>query len=414
MKLGSHTLSDRDRARGVYVIGGSGSGKSTLLLSMALQDAQEGHGLCFIDPHGDTAREFLERVPESRAGHVIYVNPADKEFAPALNPFDAPYADPSTNADNIVAAFRARFGDSWGPSLERLFVFSAMALVECADATLLSIPKLFHDERYREYVLKTVSNPLVRAFWEEEFPTWSDRSLDARLDPVLNKVERVLMHPDVMAVFGQPRGKINMREVMDRQQILIVNLSKGALGVAGSLLGSFTVSLIAQAALSRQDTSPELRKPFHLYVDEFQNAVTDSFDDIASEARKYRLSLTLAHQFFAQVPERVRRSALANCKNLISFNVGADDAPLIAEQLGWPNPQTLMELPDYSVMARLHQGGRPGNVLQIALDPLPTVSDSFADSIIRRSENEHSRPRAVVEERIRTFLLPQNRARWKR
>src|ERR1700680_2874365 len=200
--------------------------------------------------------------------------------------------------------------------------------------------------------------------------------LNQRLDPVLNKVERTLMHPAIMNILGQPRGKLNMRTIMDEQQILIINLSKGALGVAGSLLGSFTVSLIAQAALSRQDIAPEARKPFHLYVDEFQNAVTDSFDDIASEARKYRLSLTLAHQFFGQVPERVRRSALANCKNLISFNVGADDAPLIAEQLGWENPRTLMELPDYSVIARLHQSGRPTHVLQIALDPPPPVATS--------------------------------------
>jgi len=413
MDIGSYSLSEKDRARGVYVIGGSGSGKSTLLLGMALQDAQEGHGLCFIDPHGDTAREFLERVHESRAGDVIYVDPSDRDSSPALNPFDAPYADPSTNADNIVAAFRARFGESWGPSLERLFLFSTMALVECQDATLLSIPQMFHSKAYRAYVLKTVTNPLVAAFWREEFPKWNDRMLDQRLDPVLNKVERTLMHPAIMNILGQPRGKLNMRTIMDERQILIINLSKGALGLAGSLLGSFTVSLIAQAALSRQDTPPELRKPFHLYVDEFQNAVTDSFDDIASEARKYRLSLTLAHQFFGQVPERVRKSALANCKNLISFNVGADDAPLIAEQLGWENPRTLMELPDYSVMARLHMVGRPSQVLQIALDPLPTVSDSFSSRIIRRSQNEHSRPRSVVEGRIRRFLTAEKTGKKK-
>jgi Type IV secretion-system coupling protein DNA-binding domain len=215
MQIGPYTLSNRDRARGVYVIGGSGSGKSTLLADMVLQDIHAGHGLCFIDPPGDTAREILDRIPESRAGDAIYLNPADKKFAPALNPFDAPYTDTSSNADNIVAIWRARFGKSWGPSLERLFLFSTMALVECQDATVLSIPKLFHNESYRRYVLKTVTNPLMLAFWREEFPTWTDRMLDQRLDPVLNKVERTLMHPAIMTILGQPRGKLNMRTIMD-------------------------------------------------------------------------------------------------------------------------------------------------------------------------------------------------------
>jgi hypothetical protein len=366
----------------------------------------------YRSPRGDTAREFLERVPESRAGDAIHVNPADKEFSPALNPFDAPYAEPSTNADNIVAAFRARFGESWGPSLERLFLFSTMALVECQDATLLSIPKLFHDERYRTYVLKAVSNPLVRVFLGRRIPDVERPQSRYAARPGAQQ-NRARAHVSRCDVHLRPAARqAEHAHHHGRAADPYHYLSKGALGVAGSLLGSFTVSLIAQAALSREDTAPGLRKPFHLYVDEFQNAVTDSFDDIASEARKYGLPLTLAHQFFGPVPERARKSALANCKNLISFNVGADDAPLIAEQLGWPNTDTLMELPDYSVMARLHQHeeGKPSrssSVLQIALDRLPPIGISHMASIIRRSQNEHSRPRAVVEERIEKFLAPQ-------
>jgi len=402
MLIAGHAL---DRARHIYLIGASGTGKSSLLVSMASQELAEGSGLAFIDPHGDTARALLDCIPAGRVRETIYFNPADHAYPIGFNPLEC--AHPlrrAAVADNVVSAFKHAFADSWGPRLEHFLLNACRTLLEQESRTLLGIPKLFLDERYRRACLRNVDDPMTRMFWELEYPTYSERLLSDALSPIFNKINRALSSPELRNVFCQPKSTIDIRHIMDEGQILIVNLSKGRLGEGNaSLMGCLLTSAIAQAALGREDVAADERKPFALYVDEFQNFATGSFADILSEARKYRLSLTLAHQFLAQVPEGLRKAAIANCANFITLRVGAEDAPLIAQHLGWKNPQTLTDLPDYRAFAKFLQNGKTSNILQLALEKMPDTV-SHAEQIIRRSRNERGRQRTVVEARIRRFL----------
>ena len=241
-------------------------------------------------------------------------------------------------------------------------------------------------------------------FWEMEYPTYSERLLSDALSPIFNKVNRVLSSPDVRNILCQPKSSIDLRRVMDEGKVLIVNLSKGGLGEGNaSLLGALIISAISQAALAREDTPESQRRTFHLYVDEFQNFATESFHTILSEARKYKLTLTLAHQFLAQVPEGLRQAAFGNCGSFISLRCGADDA-LVAKHLTLENAQNLLELPDYYAIGRFLQDGAPSNTMRMKLPAPETLHRSHAEQIIANSRHRRGRPRAVVEGKIERFL----------
>lgn len=398
-------ISMDDRRRHVYLVGMSGTGKSSLLTRMAEEEIAAGDGLCFVDPHGDTARGLLDRIPAKRIADVIYLNHADRDHPVGFNPLQC--ADASRRAliaDDVVSAFRHVFADSWGPRLEHFLLNACRALLEQPEATLLGIPLLFLDSRFRGIVTKRISDPVVRMFWELEYPTYSDRLLSDALSPILNKINRVLSSPDVRNILCQPQSTIDLRTIMDEGKILVVNLSKGGLGEGNAhLLGALIVNSIAQAALAREDMEPEQRRTFHLYVDEFQNFATESFGLILSEARKYKLTLTLAHQYLAQVPDSLREAAFGNCGSFISLRCGAEDAPLIARHLTLENPENLLELPDYQAIGRFLTNGRPSNTERMTLPP-PQPCQSHAPKIIRQSRHRWTKERARVEEKIERFL----------
>jgi Type IV secretory pathway, VirD4 components len=296
-------LSRNDRRRHLYLIGKTGTGKSTLLFNLMLADLERDRGFALLDPHGDLAAMLADAVPAWRTNHVIYLDPSDLEHPVGFNPLhDVPFDHRPLVAAHIVAAFQHIWGSSWGPRLEYILTNSLRLLLDAPGSTLLGLPRLLADEQYRTRLLAHSRDPVVRGFWNNEFAAYSDRYASEAIAPVQNKVGTLLSPPALRNMLGQVKSTIDIRRLMDTGQVLIVNLSKGKLGETPThLLGAFLATAFAQAAEARADTPESERRDFTLYADEFQHFATDSFAAILSEARKYRLSLVLAHQFLGQL-----------------------------------------------------------------------------------------------------------------
>lgn len=320
-------LKRADRGRHLYILGQTGVGKSGLLELMTISDVHSPYGFAVIDPHGDYALSVLRRIPAERAGDVIYFNPADVDFPVAFNPMEVPDPKLRTHtASEIIGVLRRMF-ESWGPRLEYILRYSLLALLEYPDSTMLDITRILTDKAFRKEVMTHVTDPVVRNFWEVEFATWNDKFAAEAVAPVLNKVGAFTANPLVRNIIGQPKSSFNIRQIMDSQKIMIVNLSRGQVGEDNAaLLGALLVTKIQLAAMSRANIAPEERVPFYLYVDEFQNFATDSFATILSEARKYALNLTVANQYIAQMSQDVRDAVFGNVGSMIAFRMGADDA----------------------------------------------------------------------------------------
>ena len=314
-----------DRRKHIYVIGKTGMGKTTLLENMAIQDIRRGEGLGVIDPHGEFAEKMLDFVPPDRLGEVIYLNPADLDWPIAFNVVEK--VEPEQRhlvASGLIEVFKKIWSESWGPRLEYVLRNVILALLEYPGSTLLGIMRMLTDRTYRKEVVSKITDPVVKSFWTKEFERYPYQFAAEAVAPIQNKVGQFLTSPVIRNIVGQTRSAINLREVMDKGKILIVNLAKGRLGEDNSaLLGAMLITKIQLAAMSRVDLPEEQRKDFYLYVDEFQNFATDSFVNILSEARKYRLSLTLANQYISQMPEAVRDAVFGNVGTIIAFRVGA-------------------------------------------------------------------------------------------
>ena len=298
-----------ERRRHVYIVGQTGTGKSTLLLNLIQQDLAAGEGLALLDPHGDLAEAALQHIPRRRANDLVYINPADLERPIGFNPLARVPDDlkPIT-ADGIVAAFRHVWPDSWGPRLDYILTNAVRALLDVPGATLLMLPRLLIDEALRTRIIdRHVSDPVVRSFWLNEYAGYSTSFRAEAVAPIQNKIGKALMAPSLRNMLAQPRSTLNFRRLMDEGAIVICSLAKGSLGESTAhLLGALITTSLAQAALSRADTPAAERRVFHLYVDEFQSFATESFGLILSEARKYALTLTIGHQYRAQLPDTLR------------------------------------------------------------------------------------------------------------
>ena len=304
---------------------------------MAIQDIQDGKGVALLDPHGDTAEKILSFVPARRTNDVIYFNPADMQFPIAYNPMDScPEEKRFLVVSNMVKVFHRIWADSWGPQLEDILRHTLMAIMETEHPSLLCVQRMLDDDAYREQVAEKIKDPFVRHFWLERFP----KILKRDKDPVasnLNKIGQFLTVFLMRNILGQNKSSFNLREVMDKQKILICNLSKGRIGADNSaLLGAMLIIQLSLAAMERQDMPEEERKDFYVFVDEFQNFATDSFADILSEARKYRLNLILAHQFIDQLDFRgstlLRDAIIGNVGTFIVFRVGSTDAEFLENE----------------------------------------------------------------------------------
>ncbi len=398
----------RDRSRHVYVIGQTGAGKSGLLELFALSDTFYNQGYCIIDPHGDFAIDNLRFVPDSRINDVVYFNPADTQYPVAFNPLELSDAARKPNVcSEVIGVLKRMFGDSWGPRLEHILRYTLLALLDRPETTLLDISRMLTDKEFRKETLDYCTDVTVLQFWKHEFGQWNDKQVNESIAPVLNKVGAFTANPIIRNIIGQPKSSFNVRKIMDEGKILVVNLSKGLIGEDNAgILGAFLVTKIQLAAMSRSDIPDvEKRRPFYLYVDEFQNFATDSFAVILSEARKYGLNLTVANQYTAQMTDAVRDAVFGNVGTTISFRVSADDAPILSKQFEPTfEAQDLLQMNNRNfVISMIINGEKVPAFSATTLNIPKTPKDNF-DAIVKASREKYSRNRSEVEAEIRETI----------
>lgn len=393
-----------DRRRHLYAIGKTGMGKTNMLENLAVQDIRNGHGMCFVDPHGDTAEKLISMIPPERINDVIYFNPSDQNFPISFNVMEevAPEFRPLV-ASGLIGVFQKLWADSWGPRLEYILRNAILALLEYPGSTLLGVMRILVDKKYRVRVVNHIQDPVVRSFWADEFPKWNDRVLQEVISPIQNKVGQFLTSPLIRNIVGQTKSAFDVRTIMDEQKILILNLSKGRIGEDNSaLIGAMLITKIQLAAMGRVDMSEEDRKDFYLYVDEFQNFSTESFANILSEARKYRLNLILANQYIAQLEEVVRDAIFGNVGTIVSFRVGAADAEYLEKEF---EPiftmNDIVNLPKYNIYLKLMIDGIAGDAFSATtLPPIDRMYDDSTEKVIKVTRERYSQNKTEVENKI--------------
>jgi len=398
-----------DRRRHMYVIGKTGMGKTNMLENMVIADIKAGRGVGVIDPHGEFAEKMLDFVPEDRLDDVIYFNPADIEYPIAFNPLEQ--VDPEHRhlvASGIMGVFKKIWPDVWSARMEYILNNSLLALLEYPGSTLLGIMRMLAEKDYRQKIIEHLRDPVVKAFWVNEFARYTQRLEVEAVAAIQNKVGQFVSNPLIRNIIGQTHSAIDMREVMDKGKILIVNIAKGRIGEDNSaLLGAMMVTKLQLAAMSRVDMPMEKRRDFYLYVDEFQNFSTESFANILSEARKYRLNLILAHQYIEQLHEKVRAAIFGNVGTIVCFRVGAEDAEFLEKEfLPEFNANDLVNLAKYNIYVKLMIDGIASKPFSAeTLEPAKPSHESFKDVIIENSRNKYGTPRQIVEEKIASEWL---------
>ena len=402
-----------DRRRHVYVIGKTGMGKSTLLENMAVQDIQSGQGVCFIDPHGKTADLLLEYVPKERVRDVIYIAPFDTDFPISFNVLES--VDPQKRhlvVSGLMSTFKKIWVDAWSARMEYILTNTLLALLEAPNTTLLGVNRMLSDKAYRNEIVSQVQDPSVKSFWVKEFANYTERMAAEAVPAIQNKVGQFTANPLIRNMIGQAQSSFNFREAMDSRKIIIINLSKGKIGDENmKLLGGLLVTKIYLAAMSRADASDRVMKmlpDFYLYVDEFQNFANASFADILSEARKYKLNLTIAHQYIEQMDEFVRPAVFGNVGTMIVFRVGAADAEELEKEFAPTlELEDLVNLGQYQIYLKLMIDGLTSPPFSATnLPPILRPDISYVKEIIDASREQFARPRAGVEEEIVQFHLP--------
>lgn len=395
-----------DRRRHMYFIGKTGMGKSTVLENMIIQDIQAGRGVCVVDPHGELVEKVIAFIPQQRVNDVIYFNPSDLAYPIAFNVLES--VDPEQRhlvVSGLIGVFKKIWADSWGPRLEYVLHHAISALLEYPGSTLLGIMRMLVDKTFRKKVIEKVSDPVVKAFWIDEFSKYPDRFQSEAIAPIQNKVGRFLSSALIRNILGQVKSSFSMREVMDYEKILLLNLSKGRVGEDNSaLLGAMMITKIQLAAMSRIDTPEYERKDFYLYVDEFQNFATESFINILSEARKYKLNLIIAHQYIEQIDELIRAAVFGNVGTIIAFRVGATDAEYL-EQEFFPTftQDHFVNLSKFEIYLKLMIDGVTSDAFSartLAPTPLPPDAHQVVDKIVKVSRERYAKPREIIEEKI--------------
>lgn len=397
-----------DRSRHLYIIGQTGAGKSGLLELFALSDIFHNQGYAIIDPHGDLAVNNMKFIPGSRLKDVVYFNPSDTAHPVGFNPLEVTNPEQKSNiSSEVIGVLKRMFGDSWGPRLEYILRYTILALLDRPSTTMLDISRMLTDKKFRKETLSYCKDAVVLQFWNVEYASWNEKFQAEAIAPVLNKVGAFTANPTIRNIIGQPKSTFNIRQIMDEGKILLVNLSKGLIGEDNAaILGSFLVTKIQLAAMSRSDI-PNIadRRPFYLYVDEFQNFATDSFATILSEARKYALNLTVANQYIGQMTETVRDAVFGNVGSMISFRVSADDAPILGKQFEPQfEPGDLLQMHNRHFIINMVINGEKVPAFSATTLALPPEQIDNSALIIENSRRLYSRPRAEVEAEINALI----------
>lgn len=393
-----------DRGRHIYLLGQTGTGKSGALELLTLSDIYYNQGFAVIDPHGDYAQHVLSFIPPRRIDDVVYFNPADTAYPIGFNPLEI--TDLSLKghvSSELVGVLKRLFAESWGPRLEYILRYTLLALLDYPNSTMLDVTRMLTDKKFREGVVNYIDDPVVRNFWVTEFAAWNDKFANEAVAPVLNKVGAFTANPMVRNIIGQPKSTFNIRRIMDQGKILIVNLSRGLMGEDNAgILGAMMVTKIQLAAMGRADMPQEQRRPFYLYVDEFQNFATDSFATILSEARKYGLNLTVANQYISQMSEPVRDAVFGNVGTIVCFRISPDDAPFLQKYF---EPQfeagdLIQQHSRFFVITMMinDEKAPPFSAKTLNLPQTPTDSST---QIIELSRQRYAKDRASVDTLIR-------------
>jgi hypothetical protein len=408
-----------DRRRHVYIVGKSGVGKSKMLELLIRQDIAYGQGLCFIDPHGDVIEELLDFIPKERIDDVVLIDPADAKWPVSFNPLAN--VDPEFKhqlTQGLIEVMQKQFGANWTPRLEHVFRFTTLALLDYPHATMRGMISLLTDRNYRQKVVEYIEDDMVKRFWAIEFADWSEKFDTDAIIPLVNKLGQFLSNPLLRNIFGQKENKIDLEKLMNEQKIVFINLSKGKLGEENSsFFGSMFITKIKQAGMARARIPEVQRKDFYLYADEFHNLVTETFENLMSEARKYALSLTVAHQYLGQLIPRVQAAVLGNIGTIIVFRISGEDARLLESDMA----------PVFKIKDMINLGKREFYIKLLidgeSYDPfsaetlkvLPPGHPSYKKEIIERSRQKYSitadaAKKLIVEEEAGILRSAQEKA----
>ena len=396
-----------DRSRHVYIIGKTGMGKSTLLENMAAQDIKNGEGMCFIDPHGSAIDTLLDYIPEERLNDVIYFAPFDSDNPISFNILETVAEDQKhLVVQGLMSTFDKIWPDTFSERMRYILSNTLLALLEYPGSTLLGVNRMYADKGYREEIVANVKDPTVKTFWVDEFAKWDERFMREATAAIQNKIGQFTANPIVRNIIGQKTSSFDFRETMDKKKILLINLSKGRIGEQNAgLLGGMLITKIYLAAMSRADsTKADMAKlpSFFLFVDELQNFANESFADILSEARKYKLNLTMAHQYIEQMEEEVRDAVFGNVGTTVSFRVGPLDAELL-EKVFVPTftQEDIVNLGRFQIYLTLMidgVGSKPFSAT--TMNPLPKNPISYREEVIQTSRDNFSKPREEVQKYI--------------
>ncbi len=393
-----------DRRKHIYIIGKTGQGKTTLLENMIIHDLRNNNGLAFFDPHGDSVQRILDFIPKERIDDVIYFNPIDVNHPIGFNPLEkVPWEQRHIAALSLLTVFKKIWIDAWSARMEYILTNTLLALLEWPEATLLDVNRMLADQNFRKMVVNNLRDEVVKSFWLNEFEKYPPQFKTEAVAPIQNKIGQFITNPLIRNIIGQPESRFDLREVMDKGKIFLANLSVGAIGEESSfLLGGLLITKFQLAAMSRIDIPEEERKDFYLYIDEFQNFTTESFVKILSEARKYRLSLTLAHQYLDQVSEEIIKAIFGNVGNFIVFRLGPNDAEIFSKEFGrLVNEENLVNLPNYHAYVKVLVNGKPTNpFLILTFPPAQKPEISFKEEIININHLKYAKRRSLIEARI--------------
>ncbi|MCC6220141.1 MAG: type IV secretory system conjugative DNA transfer family protein [Deltaproteobacteria bacterium] len=389
-----------DRRRHLYVVGKSGSGKSKLLELLIKNDIDTGQGVGVLDPHGDLVENVIRLVPEERIKDVIVFDPSDLNFPASFNPLEkVPEELKMRVTIGFIEIFKRLFGINWSPRIEHVLRYTTLALLDTPGTTVLSILKMLSDKNYRQMIVRNIEDNVVKNFWVNEFAGWSEKFDNEAITPLLNKVGQFVATNMIRNIVGQPENLFNFRDIMDKKKILLMKVSKGILGEENAaLLGAIVVTKVYQAAMSRADVREDERVDFYFYVDEFHNFATDTFDEILSEARKYRLNLTLANQFLGQLNERIRKTVFGNVGSLISFRLGGEDAHMVENEF---NPRfserDIINLGVRDFCIKMSIDGEIKEAFSGKTLNMDIPKRHFRDRCIEHSRKHYARPLAEVK-----------------
>jgi hypothetical protein len=414
----------KDRTRHLYVIGKTGMGKSTLLENMAAQDIANGEGMAFIDPHGKTAELLLNYVPEHRLKDVLYFAPFDLEHPISFNVLeDVGFDKRHLVVSGLMSTFKKIWIDAWSARMEYILSNTLMALLETPGSTLLGVNRMLADKEYRKKIVDNVKDPSVKSFWVDEFAKYTDKFAAEATPAIQNKIGQFTSNPLIRNIIGQPKSSFNLREMMDQNKIIIINLSKGRVGeVNANLLGSMLITKIYLAAMSRADVQEKALQKlpnFYLYVDEFQSFANESFADILSEARKYKLNLTIAHQYIEQMSEEVRAAVFGNVGTMITFRVGAFDAEVLEKEFAPQfTAEDLVNLGFAQIYLKLMIDGVSSTPFSATtMPPIKEPEISLKQQVIEMSRTQFAMNRSLVEQEVldwhkdngQTFKKPEGK-----